>query len=89
MTAAWDDGGGAGEGREEWKELREKEQEGVPVEEAADKDTQAAVSGDDAAATADSAAAAAGFQPVKAEPNAPKTDNATPQTCKGVTGLAW
>ena len=29
MTAAWDDGGGAGEGREEWKELREKEQAGV------------------------------------------------------------
>ena len=46
----------------------------MPVEEAADKDTQAAVSGDDAAAAADSAAAAAGFQPVKAEPNAPKTE---------------
>ena len=29
MTAAWDDGGGAGEGREEWKELREKDKEAV------------------------------------------------------------
>ena len=33
MTAAWDDGGGTGEGREEWKQLREPEHEGVMGEE--------------------------------------------------------